>query len=225
MMATKKTTKVSAPTGKVEAVAVTPPAPKPNLLQAVLATATTADKRKAKTPMFDIKEPIPGIVAEVRAKHKASEDAEAALEEAAGRLKDATKPLYQGLIAKQSFVNTVNVTDGKDSVLLSFKHAYAKIPLEQADALQAVVGAALYPTLFKAAAKVEVKAEILENEALFAELVSKVGAEFFSKYFTATQFIKPTERFTEERFRTLTAEQNAQLDPLVQQQSPSLKVR
>jgi len=206
-------------TGKLELVSVEK---KSSGLDAVLASAEVK-RPKSKSPMLEIKEPIPGIIKKISGLKAALEDAKAQFEAAGKTLTDVVLPLYRSYIVN-SFVNSVHITDGLADLLLTWKHAYSKIPLEQAGDIRQVVGEK-YGELFKEVAKVEVRTEVMDNEALLSELIGKIGAENFAKYFSCERFIRPTERFTEERFRVLSKEQNEALDPLVKQYAAALKLR
>jgi hypothetical protein len=219
----KGTTKKASPKkGEVSVVAVSGGGL--DAVQNALDSATTEKKSSKKSPKMYMDEPKKGLLAILRKAHATLTEAKAEFESAAASLRDAVVPFYrESLKAGAEFVNTVQVKNDDEAVQVQFKHAYTKVPPEQEGALKEIVGDK-YGTLFKKTATIAVKPEVINNDAMLKSLVDKMGPDF-AKYFVADQYIVPTEKFTESRFTELTDDQNAQLDGLVHQYKPSVKVR
>ena len=221
----KKTTKPEAvTTGKVDAVKVEPKveAPKTTTTLADKLAGLSKGKTKAKTPVLDLVEPVPGIVAKAVRLHKEYQEKKAEYEALQAELIEAAGPKYREYLAKVQFVNTALVTNGTENVSLTWKDAYSSIPLAVRSEIEAVVGEAKFKDFFATTASINLTTA---DEAVINKVVDLLEKAGLLGQFEVEGFIKPNTRFTTERFKVFTSDQNTQLDPLVKQYKPSLRVR
>lgn len=216
-MAVKKQT---LPTGRVQAVEVKPKS-SPTVALADKLAGLSNKKSKAKTPVLDITEPVAGIVDRIRALHDDMEHAKEKYTEATEELIASVQPKYREHLRKVAYVSSVNVTNSREDLLVTWRAAYSAIPLEVRKEIEEVIGKEKFDLWFSTSASINIttaKPDIIEK---VMDLLQKSG---LMEYFKVEGFIEPSAKFTQERFRAFTAEQNGKLDPLVKQYKPSVRV-
>ena len=153
---------------------------------------------------------------------------------------DQVGAFQRDLSKKGSHTASVRVKGKKGAQLLvSWKHAYSKIPMDQEDALLQLVGKDRWTRFFGTALEIIFKypdsdqmlndflatlgKAALPQETDKAKLV-EAGNEAFLKFFTVKMHLAPKPEYTERRRVELSDEVNTKLDQLVTQYSPSAKV-
>jgi isoleucyl-tRNA synthetase len=216
-----------ATTGKVDAVKIEgtlapkPTAPVTSSVVGLLA-GLQGKKSKAKTPVMDLVEQTKGEVAKLRELHSALEAAKVAYTDAAEKLIASVQPKYREYVRNIAYVSSVHVSDGQADLLVSWKDAYSAIPLDIKAEIETVVGAEKFKEFFAITAKIEATTA---DETVIKQVVELLQKSGLMGHFEVEGFIKPTTRFTQERFKAFTADQNGQLDPLVKQYKPSVRIR
>ena len=189
----------------------------------VLKKAATKKSHKPSTEMVEIEAP-PGLLSKHKVKHDALKSAKADLALSEEELLNSVKPQYREAL-KKKYVNSARLTEDDIEATVSWKDAYTKIPIEKIGELKKIVGEESYNDYFEEINNIVVKADITNDEDALAELIKAVGPDTFAKYFDVTQHVKPTTRFTQERYRNLTDETNEQLDITVRQYKPSVRMK
>jgi len=146
---------------------------------------------------------------------------EAENELVSGDIIEQVTPIYEQKCAND-FTSSLKVpsTDGTN-ITISWKSAYSKIPASNEATIQAIVGDS-YGRWFTKVTEITVKDQSPE---FLTKLIALVGAENFAKYFGVEQNIVPTANFTEEKYRSLTAEKRAELAPMVKQYKPAIRAK
>lgn len=188
----------------------------------ILKKAATKKSSKPSTDMIEIPVP-PGLLLNHKSKYEAAKAAKTELELSEEELLSHVKPGYQETL-KQRYVNSARLSEGEVEATVSWKDAYTKVPAEKETEIRNLVGSK-YDSYFHLVNEIVVKEDVAANERLLEELIAAVGPETFSKYFDVAQHIKPTTRFTQERYRELSPEVNNQLDVTVRQYKPAVRVK
>jgi len=153
---------------------------------------------------------------------------------------DQVGAFQRSLSKKGAHTASVRLKGPKGAQLLvSWKHAYSKIPMDQEEALQQLVGKDRWERFFGTALEITFKypdsdqmlndfLATLGKAALPAETdkakLIEAGNEAFLKFFAVKMHLAPKPEYTERRRVELSDEQNAKLDQLVKQYSASAKV-
>lgn len=156
------------------------------------------------------------------------------------RIYDQVGAFQKDLSKKGNHTASVRVKGPKGAQLLvSWKHAYSKVAVDQEEALQKLVGKDRWARFFGTAIEITFKypdsdqmlndfLSTLGKAALPAETdkakLIEAGNEAFLKFFSVTMHLAPKPEYTERRHVELSEEVNAQLDQLVNQYSASAKV-
>lgn len=188
----------------------------------ILRKAATKKGSKPSTDMIEIPVP-PGLLSSHKLKYDASKSAKAELELSEEELLSHVKPEYQKTL-KERFVNSARLAEGEVEATVSWKDAYTKVPSEKETEIRDLVGNK-YDDYFKTVNEIVVKEDVASNERLLEELIAAVGPETFGKFFDVAQHVKPTSRFTQERYRELSPEVNNQLDVTVRQYKPAVRMK
>lgn len=188
----------------------------------VLKKAANKKTAKPSTDMVEIPVP-PGLLTSHKEKYDAAKAAKAEFELSEEELLREVKPQYVEKL-RSSYVNSARLVEGDVEATVSWKDAYSKIPSESSEEIKGIVEDK-FDEYFKEVSEIIVREDVAANPDLLEELIRAVGPDTFSKYFDVTQYVKPTSRFTEERYRTLSPEANAQLDVAVKQYKPSVRMK
>lgn len=193
-----------------------------SLVNDVLKKAAATKKVRPATDMVEIEAP-PGLLSKHKIKYDALKSAKADLVLSEEELLSSVKPQYREAIKKR-YVNSARLNEDDIEATVSWKDAYTKIPVEKMDDLKKAVGEN-YNDYFEEVNQIVVKSDVTNDEEALAELIKVVGPDTFAKYFDVTQHIKPTTRFTQERYRDLPDDVNEQLDITVRQYKPSVRMK
>ena len=189
----------------------------------VLKQASSSKKRATATDMVEIPVP-PELLVKHAMKYEAHKSAKADLALSEEELLNEVKPRYIEAV-KKNYVNSARLRAGDVEATVSWKDAYKKIPIEKRADIENIVGDK-YHDFFQEINDIHVKSDIAADPKALEELIEAIGPDNFSKYFDVEQVIKPTSRFTQERYRSLTEEVNQDLQTVgVQQHSPAIRVK
>lgn len=188
----------------------------------VLKKAAAKKSSKPSTEMVEIEAP-PGLLSKHKIRYDALKAAKADLAISEEELLGSVKPKYREALKKR-YINSARLHEDDIEATVSWKDAYTKIPVEKAADIKKIVGEH-YDDYFEEVNQIVVKKDVTEDEEALAELIKVVGPDTFSKYFDVAQHIKPTTRFTQERYRDLPDDINEQLDVTVRQYKPSVRMK
>lgn len=188
----------------------------------LLKKAAAKKGTKPTTDMVEIPVP-PGLLLNHKIKYDVAKAAKAELELSEEELLSSVKPEYVKTL-KDRYVNSARLAEGDVEATVSWKDAYSKIPTEKAEEIRNLVGDQ-YEDYFKEVNEIVVKEDVAANEDLLTRLIEAIGPDTFEKFFDVAQHIRPTSRFTQERYRELSPEVNNQLDVTVRQYKPAVRVK
>lgn len=188
----------------------------------ILKKAATKKSTKPSTEMIEL-EVAPGLLSSHKVKYDALKSAKVDLALSEEELLSAVKPQYREAI-KKKYVNSARLSEDDIEATVSWKDAYTKIPVEKTSELKELVGEQFHD-FFEEVNSIVVKSDITSDEDSLAELIEDVGPDKFAKYFDVTQHLKPTSRFTQERYRELSSDTNEKLDVTVRQYKPSVRMK
>lgn len=188
----------------------------------LLRKAAAKKSVKPATDMVEIPVP-PGLLVNHKLKYDVAKAAKADLELSEEELLSSVKPEFVKTL-KERYVNSARLVEGEVEATVSWKDAYSKIPTDKADEIRDLVGSK-YDDYFKEVNEIVVKEDVAANEDLLAKIIEAVGPDVFDKFFDVAQHIRPTTRFTQERYRELSPEVNNQLDVTVRQYKPAVRVK
>lgn len=193
-------------------------------LSAVLASATKEKKsdRKSDVPILQPSEDIRDLASKLRAVYEELESVKSIYDTYQAQLIEAVQDAREKL-CRAEYHSSIKIPDTSGlSVMLNWKHAYSKIATTNEETLREIVLSENYDKFFQTEIAIEVKDV---SEQALTELIEAVGAAKFAEYFSVSQHIAPTKRYTEDYYREFTPEQRQQLEGIVKQYKPALKVR
>lgn len=192
-------------------------------LAAKLTALGSKSPKKAKTPTLELDAKTVGInVSKIRGLKTALDAAKAEYEAACEELTATVAPKYRDYVRRVQYVSSAHVSDGTEDLLISWKDAYSKIPLEVRDELVKIIGPEKFGLFIETGAEIKIKTA---DESVISKVVEVLEKSGLVEHFEIEGFLKPSTKFTQERFKLFSDEQNGQLDPLVKQYKASVRVR
>lgn len=182
----------------------------------LLKKATKSPAKKKATDVPDFPQTLPEVD-ELKKLLLELADLEAQEKTVGRKIKDVVGAFHRDLAKKGNYTTSVRASGPEGGqVLISWKHAYSKIPPDAEDALRSILGDK-YDRFF--GKKVEIVFQFPDSPAQFEEFIKVLGGgdldkggELFLKYFKVDQVIAPKPEFTERRHVEFSDETNKQLD-------------
>jgi len=193
-----------------------------NTVDAILNNAATKTESKTKAQVIT----FPAPLTEASRLKEASIQLEQTKTEVAvlqNELLQKVETFYKDAL-KRSFHSSIRVkgTGAEDSILITWKSAYSKVPYEYKDKLKELTGKH-FDTMFEPKREITVK-DTLSKEKL-EELVNLIGPEKIKEFFNIELNIAPTDEFSKTRYIRLDDQTNTKLDEIVKQYRPTLKTQ
>jgi hypothetical protein len=193
-------------------------------IAAVLASASTngtTKKNGSKVPVIDVTVDTKKLVKKYQETDVKMTELDALKSELQADIINNVTPIYEEK-CKMDFTSSVKVPSTDDTfITMSGKSAYSKVDPTNESAIKSVVGAN-YDRWFTKESTVTLKDM---SKEFLQKLIAFVGPEHFGEFFEVVQSISPTANFTEEKYRTLTAEQRASLNDVVKQYKPAIRAK
>jgi hypothetical protein len=163
-----------------------------------VASAPAAKKSKSTTPVVELEELSDQVKTWVEAK-KNEKDAKARLSGAGEEIKPVAEEARRKICMDTgNYASSVKIKAGGETITMSTKNAYSKIPTEQAPQLDEIFGEDK-DKFFKEKMTIALTDAAMNDEEIVNKLVEAVGAENLAKYFDIKQFIEPTEALHTQR--------------------------
>lgn len=196
--------------------------PKPKSVSDLLKSAATKRAGPAKRPSGFLYDGDPLAPADVLHKMRVAEEAESESKLGKSCLRAIIDPWYAEQIRTQSYQATVRIICGvredgsTDELRISYQHRWSKVPMDRDPAIRSIVGDDRFDQFFQKQCGFKIRKEISEDPERLTRVVAQMMegtiAENFASYFEYEEFLYPTRMCTEQRWRELTAEQNAGLE-------------
>lgn len=181
-------------------------------VMSVLAGATSAKKSKSKVIQYPNKVKN---VTELVELNRDKDEIEAKIK----MLQTDIRALVEGFYREQMALNydsSMKVPGiGEEAVTISWQNRYTKVGPEMVDTMKEIVGDANFEALFKN--KITITVQENATDEMLQDLITRVGADEFAKFFSVKREIVATEKFHRERAAMLDEAKLKGIEQIVRQ--------
>lgn len=174
-------------------------------VDAVISGAATAKKKKKKSSVPLVKVTEPEVEHIVKKYIKTSEEMatlKAVLQDTADEIIPYARRRHKEVVTSEAKLHTTIKLQTADSKSISVdvaKNQYGKVDIDEEPDLKETFGDK-YEQYFVKELNISLTRDAMKDKKVLAKLIKAVGQENFDKYFEVSHYLKPTEKFHQDRF-------------------------